>query len=140
MKNLLALTALLISTSAFAHIEPGTWKGVVSADANCFMEVGSQTFLNGLAHPLNERIEITVGHTKYSVHHPYVINAADGTVAFNHDLFEDVVPTATGAFAIQIKMAHTADFEGPVALSVMEHNWKTGAKELVKCDQLKKVN
>ena len=140
MKNLIVAAIALFSFPAFAHIEEGTWKGVVSADANCFFEVGAQTFENGLAHPLNERIEITVGSTKYSVHHPYSIDAKDGTVAFNHDLFEDVVATATGAFAIQIKMAHTADFEGPVSLSVMEHNWKTGSKEVVSCDQLKKVN
>lgn len=140
MKNLIVAATLLISYSAFAHIEEGTWKGVVSADANCFMEAGAQTFENNLAHPLNERIAITVGSTTYSVHHPYAINAKDGSISFNHDLFEGVVATATGAFAIQIKMAHTADFEGPVSMSVMEHNWKTGDKEVVNCDQLKKVN
>lgn len=139
MKLLVGLTLLLFSFSVLAHIEPGTWKGIVSADANCFMDVGAQTFENGMPHPLNERIAITVGSTTYSVRHPYAMNPADGTVSFNHDLFEGVVATATGAFAIQIKMAHTAEFEGPVSLSVMEHNWKTGDKEVVNCTDLKKV-
>jgi hypothetical protein len=140
MKSLILVATTLLSISAFAHIEPGTWKGVVSADANCFMDVGAQTFENNLPHPLNERIAITVGSTTYSVRHPYSMNTGDGTVSFNHDLFEGVVATSTGAYAIQIKMAHTADFEGPLSLSVMEHNWKTGDKEVVNCDQLKKVN
>ncbi|MFZ3229724.1 MAG: hypothetical protein WA160_05940 [Pseudobdellovibrio sp.] len=140
MKNLLLSSILLISISTFAHIDPGTWKGIVAENADCYMEVGAQTFENNLPHPLNERIAITIGSTAYSVHHPYAMNTTDGAVSFNHDLFEAVVPTSTGAFALQIKMLHTAAYEGPESLSVMEHNWKTGAKEILKCSQLKKVN
>lgn len=140
MNKILSLGFLVFSLTAVAHIEEGTWKGVVSADANCFMDAGAQTFENNLHHPLNERISVKIGSTTYSVHHPYSINAKDGSVSFNHDLFEGVVPTETGAFAVQIKMAHTASFEGPVSFVVMEHNWKTGAKEVVNCSDLKKVN
>lgn len=138
MRNIF-LIFTLFSTFAYAHIEPGTWKGKVSDTATCFMDVGAQTFENNLPHPLNERISIQIGSITYSVHHPYSINLKDGTVGFNHDLFEAVVPTATGAYALQIKMAHTEEYEGPTSLTVMEHNWKTGFKEVVSCSDLKKV-
>lgn len=140
MKTIIPIAILTLSFSTFAHIAPGTWKGVISEDANCFMDVGAQTFENNLHNPLNERIAITIGTTTYSVRHPYSINPADGTISFNHEVFEGVVATDTGAYALQIKMLHTDNYEGPVSLSVMEHNWKTGAKEVVNCDKLKKVN
>lgn len=123
----------------FAHIEKGTWKGSVREGVDCYMDAGDQTFVDGLHHPLNERIQIKVGLTEYSVRHPYSIDAKTGTIGFNHDLFEGVVATATGAYAIQINMIHSADFEAPGSFSVMEHDWKTGFKELVVCKSLKKV-
>lgn len=139
MKNIF-LTFALFSTLANAHIEPGTWKGIINSQAVCFMDVGDQTFENDLKHPLNERISIKIGAITYSVRHPYSINTKSGEVGFNHDLFEAVVPTATGAYALQIKMAHTENYEGPTSLSVMEHNWKTGDKEIVNCHDLKLVS
>lgn len=134
------LVTLLTAIFANAHIDEGTWKGVVREGVNCFMDAGKQSFEGGLRHPLAERIEIKIGTTTYSVQHPRAIDAITGQVSFNHDLFEGVVPTATGAFAVQIKMVHTEEFEGPASFSVMEHNWKTGAVELVQCNDLKKVD
>ena len=139
MKTIFLITTL-IAIFAQAHIEEGTWKGTVRDGVNCFMDAGKQTFEGGLHHPLAERIEVKIGNTFYSVHHPYAIDAATGKVSFNHDLFEGVVPTKTGAFAVQIKMIHSDDFEGPASFSVMEHNWKTGTTELVQCNDLKKVD
>lgn len=139
MKNLF-LSLIILPIIAQAHIEPGTWKGTVNENANCFMEVGAQTYEGGLKHPLNERISITIGSINYSVRHPYSIDTTTGEVGFNHDLFEAVVPTKTGAYALQIKMIHTDEFEGPSSLSVMEHNWKNDQKEIVNCHDLKKVN
>lgn len=137
MKSLTPVLAFLFSLNTYASIEPGTWKGRVSDQANCFMEVGEQTFENGIRNPLNERIAITIGMTKYSVRHPYSINPTDGTVGFNHDLFEAVMPTATGTFALQIVMKNTPDFEGPVSYSVMEDDWASGFKEVVNCYDVK---
>lgn len=140
MKLILLSTIALLSFAASAHIEPGTWKGTVSSEANCFMEVGEQTFENNTANPLNERIQITIGSTSYSVRHPYQIDAVKGTVTYNHDMFEAVTPTKTGAFALQIHMEHSENYEGPTSMSVMEHDWKTGFREVVNCSNLKKVN
>jgi len=135
-----ALISILFPLIASAHIEKGTWKGSVREGVDCYMDAGDQSFVDGVHHPLNERIQVKVGAIEYVVHHPYSIDATTGTIDFNHDLFEGVVATPTGAYAIQINMIHSEDFEGPAGFSVMEHNWKTGFKELVICKSLKKVN
>lgn len=137
--KLLALIAVLFPLVATAHIAKGTWKGSVREDVDCFLDSGDQSFVDDIHHPLNERIQIQVGQINYVVHHPYSIDVTNGRVDFNHDLFEGVVATATGAFAIQIKMIHSEAFEGPESFSVMEDNWKTGENELVVCKDLKKV-
>lgn len=139
MKALL-LSILFFPLFASAHIEKGTWKGTVREGVDCYMDVGDQFFVDNKPHPLNERINITIGQIDYVVQHPHSINITDGTVGFNHDLFEGVVATATGAYALQIRMIHSEAFEGPESFSVMEDNWKTGFKELVTCNSLKKVD
>lgn len=139
MKTLFFITLFSVSF-VNAHIDEGTWKGSVRDGVDCYMDVGAQSFEGGLHHPLAERIEIKIGSTIYSVRHPHSIDSVTGKITFNHDLFEGVVPTKTGAFAVQIKMVHSVDFEGPASFSVMEHNWKTGSVELVHCDNLKKVD
>lgn len=131
---------VLFPVIASAHIDKGTWKGVARDGVECSMFVGDQTFVDNFPHPLNERISVKVGDIAYVVHHPYVINAADGSVDFNHDLFEGVVANKNGASAIQVKMIHSEDFEGPASFSVMNHNWRTGEKELLECGSLKKVD
>ena len=138
--NKIFFLLMIFSTTVFAEIQPGVWKGVVSDQAYCFMDVGPTTFVNGFPHPLNERIEIKIGQTIYSVKHPHSVNAETGEISFNHDLFEDVVPTATGAFALQIQMDHSTGRERPQSLVVMEHDWKTGFKEVLNCHSLKWVS
>lgn len=135
----LIFTCFVFPLLAMAHIEKGTWKGSVREGVDCFMDAGEQSFVDGIHHPLNERIQIKVGAIDYVVRHPYLIDTQTGTIDFNHDLFEGVFATPTGAYAIQIKMLHSPNFEGPESFSVMEHNWKTGFKELVVCQALKKV-
>jgi len=140
MKRYFIYSFLTLSLSSYAHIEQGLWRGVVNDSANCYMEVGAQSYENNLRHPLNERIEIKIGSTQYSVKHPAHLDFSKGEVGFNHDLFEGITPTKTGAFALQIKMIHTDHFEGPSELSIMEHNWVTGFKEVVTCRNLELVD
>lgn len=139
MKLIIFTLSFILNLTAFAHIEKGTWKGIISETANCFMEVEETSFNNGIKNPLNERISIKIGNTHYSVKHPYIIDTNSGHVSFNHDLFEDVVPTEFGAFALQIEMIHASSFEGPKSYYVMEHNWQTGDKEVIHCKDLKLV-
>jgi hypothetical protein len=134
-KILVALFISFHSLNLFAGIEIGTWKGKISESANCFIDVGDQTFENNLKHPLNERISFTIGSIKYSVHHPYLMNLKDGSVSFNHEQLEAVTPTSNGTYALQIQLKE----EVPTSVYIMEHNWKTGDKEIIYCTDLKKV-
>lgn len=126
---------VVLSFQVQAQIESGTWKGNISDEAVCFLDVGAQTYENDIINPLNERIAINIGSTTYSVKHPYSIDPLNGLITFNNDLYEDVVATSTGAFALQIKMKDSK----PAELTVMEDDWASGFREVIHCDQLVKV-
>ncbi|RYZ75277.1 MAG: hypothetical protein EOP05_08245 [Proteobacteria bacterium] len=131
----LAVTSL-VSFSAFAHVEPGTHTGTTAAGTACSMVAGVTYFENNAHHPLNERIKITVDGTEFTVGHPPIIDADSDVVFFNHDLFQGIVPTATGAKALIVDMIHSEEKEGPVRFKVIENFWKTGKKESVVCEAL----
>jgi hypothetical protein len=137
MKNILALSIVLSSAVSFAHIEVGTHEGATTLGNPCTMIAGEQTFLNNQKHPLNERIEVTVEGQKFEVQHPPVIELGTETAFFNHDAFQGVVATKTGAKALWIVMSHAEGNKGPVAYTLIDHNWKTGEKTSVFCNNLK---
>lgn len=121
---------------AQAHLEPGTYTGVTAEKATCSMVVGEQYFVDDKPHPLNERIRITVNGVEFVVGHPTVFDSAQDLISFNHDLFQGVVPTATGARALEVVMTHEAGKEGPVSFSQIENFWKTGKKAAIHCAEL----
>lgn len=133
----LALVLITLSTSmAFAHVEPGTYKGKLADGSVCSMVASATFFDGGMKHPLNERIKIQVGKEEYSVGHPALVNAAESLASFNHDLFQGVLPTVNGANALVIEMVHTETQEGPIAFTHIVNNWKTGEKVAHKCSDL----
>ncbi|HVK61973.1 MAG TPA: hypothetical protein VM432_10500 [Bdellovibrionales bacterium] len=136
-KLALVLAASFFSFSALAHMEPGTHKGTTNKGTECSMLVGKMIFENGMHHPLTERVEVTVGSDKFMVGHPAVIDAATATASFNHDLFQAVLPTSTGAKALVITMVHSDEFEGPADFTFIENNWQTGEKTSIVCTGLK---
>lgn len=137
--KLFILSLVFVSTQAFAHIEPGSHVGATAKGASCSMEADVTYFENSMKHPLNERIKIKVGSDEFLVGHPPVIDAAQELAHFNHDVFHGVLPTSTGAKALVIEMVHTQSAEGPIAFTVVENNWKTGAKSSIRCEGLKFV-
>lgn len=139
MKFLGALIVTLASLTAFAHVEPGTYVGKTAEGKDCSMIAGRTYFAGELRHPLNERVELTVEGTLFLVGHPSVIDSAKGEVGFNHDLFQGVVPTKTGAQALEVVMEHSEIFEGPKSYTFMDSKWRTGESAAIKCDNLKIV-
>jgi hypothetical protein len=140
MKTVPFFASVLFAFNSYAHIDQGVWNGTTKTGAPCFMTVGPQTFEGNMPHPLNERIAIKVGQAQFSVHHPAVIDAKTATASFNHDLFEGVLATQTGAMAVVIEMSHTPEFEGPTKFTGIENNWKTGQKNSYECSNLKLQN
>lgn len=127
----------LFSSVSFAHIEEGQWTGMIDKGTICSMNVGVQFFENQMPHPLNERIPVEVNGVKFVVGHPAIIDASTSTAAFNHDLFQGVVATPTGAQALVIEMIHTKTEEGPKNFTFIDHNYKTGEKSALVCKQIR---
>ncbi|HEX4922942.1 MAG TPA: hypothetical protein VFV50_02615 [Bdellovibrionales bacterium] len=128
------ITALvLFAVPAFAHISPGVHKGLTADNKECAMTVGETYFENNVKHPLNERIKIQVDGNAFLVGHPPVVDMAQTLAFFNHDLFQGVLPTATGAKALVIEMSHEEGREGSKAFMLIENKWKTGEKAAIRC-------
>lgn len=133
---LLSFAALLVSVSAFAHVEPGMYKGTKADGSECSMVAGETYFEKETPHPLNERISIRVGEDAFVVGHPPVFQPKDSFVYFNHDVFQGILPTATGAKAIEIEMVHTKDKEGPVSFTFVENQWRAKVRSSYTCSGL----
>ncbi len=135
--KIFTLLALLLSPSfALAHIEPGTWKGTTASGQECSM-TATATYFEGNRHPLNERIGITVEGKEFKVGHPPVLDFAQPKAFFNHDVFQGVLATSTGAQAIEIEMNHEEGKEGPVSFTFVDHAWKNDARTSLKCSGLR---
>lgn len=139
MKLCTLMTAMVLASPAFAHIEKGTHQGTTETGAICSMIAGADSFVNNQPHPLNERIEVQVDGDVYTVGHPAVIDTEKGIASFNHDLFHGVLATTTGAKALVIEMVHTATKEGPAGFTLINHNWKTNTATKVVCSNLQFV-
>jgi hypothetical protein len=133
MKTLIALSALFVTTTASAHIEPGTWMGKTAQGAECGFVAGPAYFEPNVQHPLNERIKVQIGTDVFVMQHPPVVDAATSTAFFNHDLFQGVLATSTGARALIIQMVHETGKEGPTAFQLIDHAWKTNSRKSVIC-------
>lgn len=138
MKITILFAFIFSGLSAFAHIEPGIYKGQTADGKTCEMTAGDNYFLDQTPHPLNERIEIMFDGAKYVVQHPPMIDEMTTSVYFNHDAFHGVLATPTGGKALVIHMVHTEAFQGPVSFTAMDHQWKTGQKASLTCLNIKK--
>ena len=139
-KAIFVMAGLMFGLNASAHIEVGVWEGKTADGAVCSMTTGATFFENNMAHPLNERIKITVDGNEFVVHHPAGLDRAKGTVAFNHDFFQGWVATSNGARGLEIEMVHSAEYEGPRSFWVTEDNWRTGKQAVTRCLDIKLKN
>jgi hypothetical protein len=133
----IAVSFFFAAMAAHAHVEPGVYRGVDDQGAACSMTAGATTFENGFHHPLSERFAITVGGDSFSAGHPSDVDAQSGSITFNHDLVQGTLPTPVGAKAVVITMEHSQKFEGPTEFTYIDHNWKTKAKSVVHCKEIR---
>lgn len=131
--RIFCLMLLSFSLPTFAHVNPGFHHGKTPQGQTCFLHAGETTFLENKHHPLNERIQIRVGNDEFTVGHPPHVDLSQSMVAFNHDLFEGILPTSKGAKALLIEMVHEANFEGPKNFHVIEHDWKANRRSVMSC-------
>lgn len=133
MKLAAVILTTFVASLALAHVEPGLYTGKTEAGEACTLESIEQHYENNQPHPLNERITVKVGDDQFVVGHPPVIDTTAGTAFFNHNAFQGVLPTATGAKALVIGMSHEEGHEGPTDYTLIAHQWKSGEHQMVKC-------
>ena len=138
LRNCILGISIFVGVQAVAHIDEGVWEGKSETGVACSMTVGKQTFENNMPHPLNERIEVKVEDDVYSVYHPRIIDSATAKAGFDHDHFHGVLATPTGAKAIVIDMAHTAEFKGPTAFHSINHDYKSSQRSVLHCTDIKR--
>lgn len=136
MNKILGLMIFSLSWTATAHVEPGLYLGKTTSGQTCQMTAGVTYFENNVQHPLNERIKIKIGTDEFVVGHPPVVDRKQNMAYFNHDVFQGVLPTATGAKALIIDMIHSATQEGPTGYDLIQHGWKANQRVVVRCTGL----
>lgn len=139
MKILSIALALLASSTTFAGIETGKYEGT-SEKGVCNLEVLSYSYEGGVHHPLNERVAVVENGFEWTVRHPPVINEEAGKVRFNHNFFEAVLPTPTGAKFLKMTINHDVEPHAPTSYTFIEDNYKDSAKSVKEvCSNLVKV-
>lgn len=137
MKHTLLMALALISLSAQAHVEPGTYKGLDQSGAACTFTIGEMYFENDMHHPLTERLRVAeiiftnvnTGAEKFSLGHPPVVNVEAGKNRYNHDLFQQIIPTKTGATSVTVLKGPEEDEAGlPVGIIYIEDNYRNAAE------------
>ncbi|MES2767510.1 MAG: hypothetical protein V4596_00070 [Bdellovibrionota bacterium] len=140
MKLFAFITALSISVTSFAGIDIGKYEGTSQKGEPCKLEVLSYSYENDVHHPLNERVTIVENGTEWIVRHPPVINEEEGKVRFNHNFFETVSPTPTGAKFLKMTINHDAEPHAPTSYTFIEDNYKDATKSVKEvCSGLVKV-
>jgi hypothetical protein len=133
MKTVLITLLTLWTVPALAHIEAGAHKGKTPAGEDCLMKVGRSYFNDNFHHPLNERIEVSVNGVDFVVGHPPVISVNQQIVYFDHDRFQGVKATPTGAQGLEITMKHTATEEGPTEFHFITHDYAKNERQVQSC-------
>lgn len=140
MKSLIFAFTLLLSVKSFAGIEIGKYQGT-SEKGVCNLEVLSYSYEGGVHHPLNERVAVIENGFEWTVKHPPVINEEAGKVRFDHNFFEAVLPTPTGAKFLKMTINHDVEPHAPTSYTFIEDNYKDSSKSMKEvCSNLVRIN
>ena len=133
--RILALGLTLTASTAFAHLELGTYRGT-GADAGlpCSFEVKAIAFEGGLKNPLNERVMIEYGNLSRTLQHPPVVDVSNLSASFVHEALQSVIGTATGAEAFVLKM--NSESHKPDYFVFIQDDWKNEQRTAIHCENL----
>jgi hypothetical protein len=140
MKTLLLVAGLLLSTSAFAHLEPGKYVGTTREGHECTFEVLAIRF-EGARHPLNERVDVrTGGGIAMTLSHLPKIDVEAKAALADKDHLTGATGIPGGAFGIVLTMVHSEELDGPKEIAFVSHDYKKPeASVAVVCGGLKHV-
>jgi hypothetical protein len=91
MKSIL-IVFFLFAGSAQADLLLGVFQGKTPSGEVCEIQVKSKFYFPDQKHPLNERVSVTVEGLNWDLAHPPALNLALGTVSFDHNIFQHIVP------------------------------------------------
>lgn len=140
MTKFIALAAILFTFNAVAHVTPGKYTGHDQNNKACSFTVGEVWFEDDFAHPLNERLPVThitfndkvVEEVIWNLGHPPVVNTTVGTNRYNHDIFQQIVPSKVGAVSVTLLKADEKENEKeeeqpPVGIIYVIDNYRSKA-------------
>lgn len=124
LKSLFAL-ATLTAAPAFAHIEPGLYRGL-SDGAPCTVEVLSITFEGDFKHPLNERVKVSVNNQlPLTLSHLPKVDIAGNKIEHEKGILTGAIAESMGESgtlktAVVLEMSHEAGASGPTQYTLMK--------------------
>lgn len=110
MKHIITLLSCLFALNAFAHVTPGKYEGQDQNGKPCTFTVGDSWFEDNVAHALNERLPVShiafnekfVDEVIWNLAHPPVVSLDFGTNRINHNLFQQIIPSKSGAVSVTL--------------------------------------
>lgn len=122
------VTALPVSQ---AHLKIGTYEGTSPSGETCAVEIQEVRFEGNVHHPINERVQVRHQGKTWTLHHPALIQAEEGTVRPSSDTLESAVGSAGVADAFQLVMSHAPGKDGPIAFHSIHDDYKDASKSSV---------
>lgn len=147
MKVLVAALAVFVATPVFAHVEVGAYNGKTADGQDCSFEVKGVNFTYGIRHPLNERVEIELGHVVYVLQHLPRVDLSTEEVLFDREQLTGAMGVQGAANALVLKMNHTDGVvsrlrrdalsqEGPESLTIVTQDYRYGSRKKSVCGDL----
>ncbi|HXH32722.1 MAG TPA: hypothetical protein VNJ01_18125 [Bacteriovoracaceae bacterium] len=133
MHKILLLISV-VSFSAQAHIQIGTYKGQTFEGTECSVEFKSISFITSFKHPLAERVTVLAHGKSFVLQHPVKVDAA--SVRYDDESLETSVPFQGGAEFFKVSMSHTAGDAGPKSFTHLIHDWQTETLTSFTCEGL----
>lgn len=132
--KLFILFAAIVSMSAQAHFQIGTYKGVTLEGADCEVKFESVSFSTPFKNPLSERVTVSALNKTFVLQHTAKID--DASVLYNEEFLESVIPFQGGAEFFKVAMVESDVKEGPDSFVHMTHDWKKNQFVKVTCEKL----
>ena len=129
----------LVFLSVNAQLQTGVWRGVVNESANCFIEVGETTFVEGVVAPINEKVLIVVGSHTFSAYHPRAVDRELGHVSIDLNAYESLLSEKDSLFAMSLTVERLGDVLIPNRLVVFEQGYDGSVGEKIECRSFVKV-
>ncbi|MBU6154681.1 MAG: hypothetical protein KGP28_10300 [Bdellovibrionales bacterium] len=130
----LALALAFSASSAFAHLELGTYQGATDSGGSCSFEVKGIAFEGGVKNPLNERVMIEYGNQARTLQHPPVVDVNALSATFQHEVLQSAIGTASGAEAFVLKM--NSESHKPDSFVFIQDDWKNETRTAMTCNAL----